>query len=57
MCGRIEVKKDVIDSLVFESLQIHFDAIHNLDLHPSQQAACLTFSHDHLAQVNAFWGD
>ncbi|MBN56165.1 MAG: DUF159 family protein [Oceanospirillaceae bacterium] len=56
MCGRIEVKKDLIDSLVFKTLHVHFDAIHNLDLRPSQQASCLTFSHDHLAQVNASWG-
>lgn len=56
MCGRIEVKKDIIDPLVYETLHVPFDAIDNRDLRPSQRAACLTMSHGKLTQVNPFWG-
>ena len=56
MCGRIEVKKNVIDSLVSQALHIRFDAIHNIDLRPSQKAACLRFSHGQLTQVRPSWG-
>lgn len=56
MCGRMEVKKNVTDTQVTQTLNVRFDAIHNTDLRPTQQAACLLYSHGHLSQVNLSWG-
>ncbi len=56
MCGRIEVNKPKIDSVVYKALKIRFEALHNPDLRPSQQVACLGLEHAQVNQINAHWG-
>lgn len=57
MCGRIEVKnKKAVDLAVYRAHKVRFDCIQNQDLRPTQEVACLHFSHGQLSQANSHWG-
>lgn len=56
MCGRLNVMDDPLCEVVCEQLGMEFSTESNTDLRPTEQVACVGWSHSQLQQCNLAWG-